>query len=180
MKKSLYLTLVALMLVGASFAQITNPATATTPITATKAESLTISASTIPAFAIAAGAATSTANQDLTITTTWNLKPSRTAVAVCAGVTSAGLIASDPSNTDSIAASSVLASTGSTFAAINAGAGCAAPGSVTSVSSTTLSGANRKAGSKVDTLHLQLSGLATTLQADTYTGTITVYANVTP
>jgi len=179
MKKSILFVFVVLMLGVVASAQITNPATATTQITALKGESLTVSASAVGQFAIAAGASTSTANQDLTITTTGNFVPGRTSVAVCAGMTSAGMTGTG-GNTDVIPVGNVLASTASTFAALNAGPGCSLASGVTVVSTNALTVANRKAFSKSDVLHLQLSGLATNLQADLYTGTVTVYAYVTP
>jgi hypothetical protein len=184
MKKSILFVVIVLMLgVASSALAITNPAVNTTQIYAVKAESLSIVASTIPNFAIDALGTGSVANQDLTITTNWNLVSTRTAVAVCAGMSSAGM-AGTGTNTDVIPVSNVQASTSTTFAAINTAAACGTSSLVTAVSTNTLTaatgGLGRKNGTKVDTLHLSLTGVDSALQADTYTGTITVYAFVTP
>lgn len=147
-------------------------ATATTPITALKAESLTISASSLTQFDLAALAA-----QTLTVNTTWNLKPARASVAVCTYMTVAGRMkGSDVTNTDVIDETMVQTKVGAgAYANINAGTACGT--AATLVKNYTLTTqASRKNVSNSDQVLVQLNAVPATLQADTYTGTITVQA----
>jgi hypothetical protein len=151
----------------------TTTATNTTAITASKAESLTISASSLSQYDLAA-----LAPQTLTINTTWNLKPQKTSVAVCTYMTVAGRMkGSDPSNTDVIDETMVQTKPNGagSFANINAGTACGT--AATLVKSYTLSTqATRKNVTNADTVQIQLNGVPGTIQADVYSGTITVQA----
>lgn len=178
MKKAalVVLAVMALGLVQVAMAQA-NPAVNTTTIKAVKGESLSISAAAVPDFNINAGATDSTQAESLAITTLWNLTPSRSKVDVCAGSTSL-TPASALTNPDTIAATAVQISkdSGTSWATLNAGAGCTAT-NVTVVNTYNLTAqTDRKSQTKVDTVQLKLSGVPADLQADTYTGTITVYA----
>jgi hypothetical protein len=166
--------LIVALVVGANLiaSAQTTTATATTAITAAKAESLTISASSLTQFDLAA-----LAPQTLTINTTWNLKPQKASVAVCTYMTVAGRMkGSDPSNTDVIDETMVQTKVGAgSFVNINAGTACGT--SATLVKNYALSTqATRKNVSNSDQVQLQLNGVPATLQADTYSGTITVQA----
>ncbi len=175
-KYGLVITVVVLALAPMAMGQALT-ANATTPIAAVKAETLTISVvAPLADFAIDAGGTQSTSSQTLSISTTRNLKPSRSTLDVCAAATAA-LAASDPSNTDSIPVTAVEGNPGSGWAALNAGANCG-QAAVTLVKSHTLNvaGEGWKNVTKVDTVDLRLNGLDANLQADRYVGTITVYA----
>ena len=173
MKKSICILVVILVLgLAPALAQNLLSAPAATPIVAVKAETLGISVTTpLVNFDVSAGGTTTA--QTLGITTTWNLTPARATVDVCAVGTD--LAASNVSNTDSIPVAQVQADAGSGFAAINGAAHCA-QGAATLVKSHALATDGRKNVSVSDTVAIQLAGVAATLQADTYTGTITVYA----
>jgi len=163
---------VAVMASTMAFAQA-NTATGTTPIVATKAESLTVSASGLTPFNLL-----SLSSQTLTINSTWNLVPARNSVAICAYMDSTtGIMKGTGTNTDTIDQTMVQAKVGAgAFANIDAAAGCGLT-AVTTVKTYALSTqASRKNVSNTDTLGIQLNGVPPTLQADTYTGAITVVA----
>jgi hypothetical protein len=179
--KKVVLLVVALAMLGLAqmaVAQITNPAVNTAKISAVKGESLSISAVDVPQFSINPLATTSTSSQTLSITTLWNLSPSRNEVDVCA---SAGNLspASSATNPDTISGDLVQINKSGSWTTLNAGAGCSAGTNVTVVNTYLLTNqTDRKSQTKTDNVQLQLAGLDPNLQADTYTGTITVYAYV--
>lgn len=182
MKKAALVVLAVMVLGLAQVAMaqtaITNPATATTQIQAIKGESLSIVASSLTPFVLESGATISSganATQTLSITTNWNLKPSRTQVDVCAGASDLTPAVGN-GNTESILASAVKTGAGST---LNAGAGCT-QSFVTIVATHAIDAATRKtaAAGVTDTVDLKLAGVPADLQADTYSGTISVYAYV--
>lgn len=163
---------ISLLTAGAAFAQ-TKTATGTTPIVATKAESLTVSASGLTAFDLAA-----LAPETLTINSTWNLLPARNSVAICTYMdTTTGIMKGTGTNTDTIDQTMVQAKVGSgSYANINAAAGCGLT-AVTTVKTYSLTDhASRTNVSNTDTVGIQLNGVPAALQADTYTGAITVVA----
>jgi hypothetical protein len=151
-----------------------NQATGTTTIRASKAESMTISASSLGTFDLA-----SLSPQVLTITSGWNLTPQRAAVDICVYMDPAtGVMqGSDPGNTDVIDESYVQAKVGSgSFANINASANCGAAAATLVKTWTLATQADRKNASHSDTVSIQLNNVPATLQADTYTGALTVIA----
>jgi len=173
MKTKWVVVVLAILAISTAAFAAPNTATGSTPIKATKAETLTISASGLTPYDLGA-----LAPQTLTINSTWNLTPARASVAICAYMdTATGIMkGSDPSNTDVIDQTMVQAKVSASYANINAGAGCGLT-AVTTVKSYALSTqADRKNVSKTDTVLIQLNGVPATLQADTYTGAITVVA----
>ena len=173
MKTKWVVVVLAVFAIASTAFAAPNTATGTTPIVATKAESLTISASGLAAFDLL-----SLSSQTLTINSTWNLLPARNSVAICAYMDSTtGIMKGTGTNTDVIDQTMVQAKVGAgAFANINAAAGCGLT-AVTTVKSYALSTqASRKNVSNTDTLGIQLNGVPGTLQADTYTGAITVVA----
>jgi hypothetical protein len=173
MKTKWVVILMAVAVLAVSAAAAQNTATGTTPIVATKAESLTVSASGLTPFNLL-----SLSSQTLTINSTWNLLPARASVAICAYMDSTtGIMKGTGTNTDVIDQTMVQAKVGAgAFANINAAAGCGLP-AVTTVKTYALSTqASRKNVSNTDTLGIQLNSVPGTLQADTYTGAITVVA----
>jgi hypothetical protein len=173
MKTKWMMVVLAVIAIASTAFAAPNTATGTTPIVAIKAESLSISASGLTPFDL--GSLTS---QTLTINSSWNLVPARASVAICAYMdTTTGVMKGTGTNTDVIDQTMVQAKVGAgSFANINAAAGCGLP-AVTSVKSYALSTqADRKNVTKTDTLGIQLNGVPAALQADTYTGAITVVA----
>jgi hypothetical protein len=171
--KWVVVVLAVLAIASTAFAAPPSTATGTTPIVATKAESLSIGATGLTPFDLL-----SLSSQTLTITSNWNLVPARNSVAICAYMDSTtGIMKGTGTNTDVIDQTMVQAKVGAgTFANINAAAGCGLP-AVTTVKSYALSTqADRKNVTKTDTLGIQLNAVPATLQADTYTGAITVVA----
>jgi hypothetical protein len=174
--KSMKIVLTILVLamgIGAANAQLS--ATGTTPITALKAESMSISASGLVQYDISA-----LAPQTLNISSTWNLKPQRNGVNVCVYMDSAtGTMKGSVGNANVIDQTMVQTKVGAgAFANINAGAGCGVAGGVTVVKTYSLTTAAQRnlATPNADTVQVQLNAIPATYEADTYTGTLTVVA----
>ncbi|HLH08304.1 MAG TPA: hypothetical protein VKW78_13785 [Terriglobales bacterium] len=168
--KWVVLILAVVALSAASFAQ-----TATTPIVATKAESLSISVSSFPASFNVMSPGTP---QTLTTTSSWNVKPSRTGVAICVSLTTP--LSGTTGNTDVIDGTMVQAQPEGTgpFTNINAGTGCGQPTATLITTHTANTKALRQQSNVSDTVAIQLgNNIPATFEADTYTGTITVYAS---
>ena len=175
MKTKWVMVVLAVIAIASTAFAAPNTATGTTPIVATKAESLSISASGLTPFD---AGMVNPPSQTLTINSSWNLVPARASVAICAYMdTTTGTMKGTGTNTDVIDQTMVQAKVGAgAFANINAAAGCGLT-AVTTVKSYALSTqASRKNVSNTDTLGIQLNGVPATLQADTYTGAITVVA----
>ncbi len=172
-----------LMIIGGLFQVVaaqTLSATGTVQIQAVKNETLTVSASglTTP-FDVSSG---NSSSQNMTITTQWNLKPSRASVDLCTYMDpTTGVLQGTGNNSDTIGPAYVQAKpTGAgSFAAINATPGCGVATGVTAVNSYTLQNHNDRTGvTKTDSVAIQLSNVPSSIQADTYTGTLTVVAYV--
>lgn len=173
--KSKWMVMILAVAVQTVVAVAQNPATATTQIVATKAESLSIGVSSFPQNFNVASPGTP---QTLNITSSWNLTPARNGVGICVSLTTP-MSGTNVSNTDVIDGTMVQAQPEGTgpFANINAGTGC---GSSTATPITTHA-ANTKAlrqqSNVADTVAIQLgNNIPASYEADTYTGTITVYA----
>ena len=154
MKTKWVVVVLAVIAIASTAFAAPNTATGTTPIVATKAESLSISASVLTPFDLLAAPA----SQTLTISSSWNLVPARASVAICAYMdTTTGIMKGTGTNTDVIDQTMVQAKVGAgAFANINAAAGCGLP-AVTTVKSYALSTqADRKNVTKTDTLGIQL------------------------
>jgi hypothetical protein len=158
--------------VGMAFAQ---SATGTTPIVATKAESMSVSASGLVNYDLGALAA-----QTLNISSTWNLKPQRNSVNICVYMDpTTGTMKGTTGNTNVIDQTMVQTKVGAgAYANINAGTGCAIASGVTVVKTYTLTTqAQRNLSTpNADSVQVQLNGVPATFEADTYTGTLTVVA----
>ncbi len=181
--KWLFLGAVTLVVFSALFqpaAAQTLSATGTVQIQAVKNETLTINASGLATpFDISSG---NSSSQNMTITTQWNLKPSRASVGVCTYMDpTTGVLQGTGNNTDTIGPAYVQAKPASagSFAAINAAPACGVATGVTTVNSYTLQNhADRTGVTKTDSVAIQLSSVPATIQADSYTGTLTVVAFV--
>jgi hypothetical protein len=165
--------LAVVVLSAAAFAA--NPATATTQIQATKAESLSISVSSFPQLFDIMSPGTP---QTLTTTSSWNVTPSRSGVAICVSLTTP-LSGSNVSNTDVIDGTMVQAQPEGTgpFTNINAATACGLSTATPITTHTANTKALRQQSNVTDTVAIQLgNNIPATYEADTYTGTITVYA----
>src|ERR1700757_533194 len=127
-KKTVFTILLVTLAVGAANAQFSG--SGTTPIVATKAESLSISASGLVNYDLLA-----LAPQTLNISSYWNLKPSRASVNVCVYMDpTSGTMKGTTGNANVIDQTMVQTKVGaSPYANINAGTGCGVATGVTVV-----------------------------------------------
>ena len=164
-------------------AQAANSGAQTIALNATLAESLTLSLSANSVnFTLAAGSPTNAGSTNITATTTWVLKPGRTAVGVYAYFASAAAALTDgagdniPSsaffNADNAGPSTALTSA-TVFNAANAGM---------QLANVPITGANKSA-SRTDVMAFNINlsgGTLPQLPAATYTGTLNIQAQATP
>jgi hypothetical protein len=163
-------------------AQVFNSGAQTINLSATLNESLTVSLSgNSVSFPLTAGSATNPGSGTVTATTTWVLKPGRSAVTVNAYFLTATAALTDGTNnipssafmiSDNGAASTALTNS-PVFGAANAGL---------VLRNTAITGAN-KSGTVTDTMafNIDLSGgTLPQLPASTYTGTLNIQAQATP
>jgi len=151
-------------------------------LNATLSESmtLTLSANAV-SFALAAGSAANPGSTNITATTTWVLKPGRTAVGVYAYFANAASALSDGAAGDNIPSSAF-------FISDNGGASTALTNTVAfgganaglQLANVPITGANKNASrNDVMAFNINLSSLAQ-LPANNYTGQLTIQAQATP
>lgn len=173
-KKAIFTVLLVTLAAGAASAQAFS-GSSTTPIVATKAESLTISASGLTTYDLGA-----LAPQTLNISSYWNLKPSRASVNVCVYMDpTTGTMKGTTGNANVIDQTMVQAKVGvGSYANINSGTGCGVATGVTVVKTYTLTTAAQRnipsSSPNADTVSIQLNSVPSTFEADTYTGALTV------
>ena len=161
------------------------------PITlnATLAESLTVglSANNVN-FTLSAGSATNAGSTGVTATTTWVLKPGRTAVGVYAYFASSAAAltgtggAQIPSSAFSIADTGAGSGGAGTSGALTNSVAFGGANAGLRLANVAITGANKNA-SRTDAMafNIDLSGGALPqLPADTYTGTLNIQAQATP
>jgi hypothetical protein len=174
MKSKVLMTILLMTLaVGVASAQT---ATGTAPIVATKAESMSISASnTLATYDLGALAA-----QTLNISSTWNLKPQRNSVNICVYMDpTTGTMKGSVGNSNVIDQTMVQTKVASgPWANINAGTGCGVASGVTVVKTYTLTTAAQRnlTTPNADSVQVQLNAVPATYEADTYNGTLTLVA----
>ena len=171
----LTILLVAVAL-GAANAQTSG--TSTTPIVATKAESLTITANApLATYNLGALAA-----QTLNISSYWNVNPAKANVTICVYMDpTTGVMKGTGTNASVIDQTMVQTKVGAgAWANINAGTACGVAGGATLINTyplTTTATRNIPSTSpKADSVQVQLNGVPATYEADTYTGTLTLIA----
>ncbi|HUN88337.1 MAG TPA: hypothetical protein VMU28_06075 [Terriglobales bacterium] len=166
-KKMVFAVILVMLAVGAATAQTY---TGSVPISAIKGESVTVSGSALSQYNLA-----SLAPQTLTITSVWNLKPSRASVQVCVYMGAAGKMTGSAGNSGVIDDTMVQTKVGASWVNIDAGNGCGMTAATTQVNSYTLSSANR-VNTATDTVQVQINAAAVPagLEADTYNGSLTV------
>jgi hypothetical protein len=175
----LTMTLVA----STTSAQALNSGASTVTLNATLGESLTVSlsASTVN-FTLAAGTATNAGSTNVTATTTWALKPGRTAVGVFAYFASSAAALTDGAG-DNIPSSAF-------FIADNGGASTALTNTVAfggtngglQLANVAITAANR-ASTRTDVMAYNINltgGTLPQLPAASYTGTLNIQAQATP
>lgn len=163
-------------------AQALNSGAQTIALNATLAESLTLTLSgNAVNFTLAAGSAANAGSTNITATTTWVLKPGRTAVGVYAYFANAAAALTD--GTNNIPSSAF-------FIADNAGASTAltaatpfnAALSGLQLANVAITGANKSA-SRTDNMAFNINlsgGTLPQLPASTYLGTLNIQAQATP
>lgn len=162
-----------------AWAQALNASPQTVALAAVKAESISVTITTGGPVNFNPLTGTTTAGSvNPAWTTNWNLKPSRTQVAVCAFLS--GSLSGTGGNIQTIPAANVQGQPGGAgpFTALT-GAGCGQANSLT-ISTTAITGANRTNGSKIDSVAVQVDETALSLSADTYSGTLNITAQATP
>jgi heme/copper-type cytochrome/quinol oxidase subunit 3 len=163
-------------------AQALNSGAQTIALNATLAESLTLSLSANAVnFTLAAGAAANPGSTNITATTTWVLKPGRTAVGVYAYFANAAAALTD--GTDNIPSSAFFISdnAGASTALTNTVAFGAANGGL-QLAKVAITGANKSA-SRTDVMAFNINlsgGTLPQLPAAIYTGTLNIQAQATP
>ena len=152
-------------------------------LNATLAESLTLSlsANTVN-FTLAAGAAANPGSTNITATTTWVLKPGRTAVGVYAYFGNAGAALTDGAGNNIPSSAFFIAdNAGPSTALTNTVAFGAANGGL-QLANVAITGAN-KSSNRTDVMAFNINltgGALPQLPAATYTGTLNIQAQATP
>lgn len=183
--KLLHITAIILGLTFGSMmasAQAVNSGAQAIALNATLAESLTLSLSANSVnFTLAAGSPNNAGSSNITATTTWVLKPGRTAVGLYAYFANAGAALTD--GTDNIPSSAffIADNAGPSTALTNTVAFGAANGGL-QLANVAITGANKNA-SRTDIMAFNINltgGTLPQLPAATYTGTLNIQAQATP
>ena len=172
-----------LMIVASSLASAQlNSNTQTIALSATLAESPTVSLSASSVnFNLTAGSAANAGSTGVTATTTWVLKPSRTALAVYAYFGSATAALTDGGGNNIPSSAFFIGNNGGASTAVNQTfAGFGVAGSALRLANVAITNANR-AGNRTDAMlyNINLTTLPQ-LPAGTYTGTLNIQAQATP
>ena len=185
-RKVVRITAVALGLALATSmaaAQALNSDAQTIALNATLAESLTLSLSASAVnFTLAAGTAANPGSTDITATTTWVLKPGRTAVGVNAYFANAAAALTDGAGHNIPSSAFFIADNGAASVALtNTGAFGAASAGL-QLANVAITGANQSAShSDLMAFNINLTGgTLPQLPAATYTGTLNIQAQATP
>ncbi|HTR67229.1 MAG TPA: hypothetical protein VMH85_15730 [Terriglobales bacterium] len=183
--KLMQVTLVALMMAGAASlasAQALNSGAQTIALNATLNESLTLSLSANSvSFNLTPGNATNAGGGTITATTSWVLKPGRTAVGVYAYFTSAAAALTDGSNNIPSSAFSI-SDNGGTAAALTNTVAFGGANAGLQLANVAITGTNRNSSrNDVMAFNINLSGgTLPQLPAGTYAGTLNIQAQATP
>jgi hypothetical protein len=175
---------IALIVTAASLAsaQVINSGAQTIALNATLNESLTLSLSASAVnFNLTAGSATNAGSTNITATTSWVLKPSRTAVKVYAYFANSAAALTDGTNNIPSSAFFIADNAGPSNALTNTVAFGAANGGL-QLANVAITGANRT-GNRTDAMAFNINltgGTLPQLPASTYTGTLSIQAQATP
>ena len=160
-----------------------NSGAQTIALNATLAESLTLSLSANAVnFTLAAGSATNAGSTSITATTTWVLKPGRTAVGVYAYFANAGAALSDGAGNNIPSSAFFIADNVSPSIALTSATPFNAAGAGLQLANVAITGTNKSA-SRTDLMAFNINlsgGTLPQLPAATYTGTLNIQAQATP
>src|SRR5437763_159834 len=161
-------------------AQALNSGAQTIALNATLAESLTLSLSANAVnFTLAAGTAANPGSTNITATTTWVLKPGRTAVGVYAYFANAAAALTDGAGNNIPSSAFFIAdNAGASTALTNTVAFGAASGGW-QMANVAITGAN-KSGTRSDVMAFNINLTGVQIPAANYTGTLNIQAQATP
>ncbi len=178
--------LVAFTVLAASFAsaQVLNSGAQTIALNATLNESLTLGLSANAVnFPLTAGSATNPGSTNITATTTWALKPSRTAVKVYAYFTAAATALTDGSGNNIPSSAFFISDNGGASTALTTSVAFGAANAGLQLGPTiNITNANRS-GNRADVMAFNINltgGTLPALPAGSYTGTLNIQAQATP
>jgi hypothetical protein len=178
------LAAIAMIVAAASLASAQqNSAPFTVALTGTLAESLTLSLSANAVnFNLTAGSATNAGSTGVTATTTWVLKPGRTALGVYAYFGSATAALSDGAGNNIPSSAFKIADNGGAATTLNTTAPFGAALAGLRVANVSITSANRS-GNRTDAMAFNIdlsTGTLPQLPAAIYTGTLNIQAQATP
>jgi len=183
--KLIQTTLVALMLAAATSlasAQL-NSGAQTIALNATLNESLTLSLSANSVtFNLTPGSATNAGSSNITATTSWVLKPTRTAVGIFAYFTAAAAALTDGSGDNIPSSAFTISDNGGTAAGLTNTVVFGGGNAGLQVANVAITGTNRN-GSRTDVMAFNINlsgGTLPQLPAGTYSGTLNIQAQATP
>jgi hypothetical protein len=150
-------------------------------LTATLPESLTVGLSAnAVTFNLTAGSATNAGNTNITATTTWVLRPSRTTLRVYAYFANSASALTDGGGNNIPTANFFIANNGGASTAVNQTVAFGGANAGLQLANVAITNANR-AGNRTDAMafNINLTSLPQ-LPAGTYTGTLNIQAQATP
>lgn len=162
-------------------AQALNSGAQAITLNANLVESLTLglSANSV-SFTLAAGSASNAGNTTITATTSWVLKPGRTAVGVYAYFASPTAALTDGAGNNIPSSAFTIADNGGAAAALTNTVAFGAANAGLQLANVAITGANKNSNrTDVMAFNINLSSLAQ-LPANTYTGTLNIQAQATP
>jgi hypothetical protein len=164
-------------------AQALNSGAQTINLTASLAESLTLSLSGNSVnFPLTAGSAANPGSVNITATTTWVLKPGRTAVGVYAYFANAGAALTDGAGDNIPSSAFFIADNAGTSTALTSTVAFGAANGGLQLANVPITGANKSA-SRTDVMAFNINltgGTLPQLPAANYSGTLNIQAQATP
>jgi hypothetical protein len=177
---------IALIIAAASSmasAQVLNSGAQAITLNATLAESLTLSLTANSVnFSLTSGAATNAGSTNITATTAWTLKASRTAVGVFAYFTTATAALTDGAGNNIPSSAFFIADNGGTSTALTNSVAFGGANGGFQLANVPITTTNR-AGNRTDIMAFNINlsgGTLPQLPAGTYTGTLNIQAQATP
>ena len=164
-------------------AQVLNSGAQAITLNATLAESLTLSLTANSVnFSLTSGAATNAGSTNITATTAWTLKASRTAVGVFAYFTTATAALTDGAGNNIPSSAFFIADNGGTSTALTNSVAFGGANGGFQLANVPITTTNR-AGNRTDIMAFNINlsgGTLPQLPAGTYTGTLNIQAQATP
>ena len=164
-------------------AQALNSGAQTITLNATLAESLTLSLSgNSVSFPLTAGSAANPGSTNITATTTWVLKPGRTAVGVYAYFANAGAALTDGAGDNIPSSAFLIADNAGPSTALTSTVAFGAANGGLQLANVAITGANKSA-TRTDVMAFNINltgGTLPQLPANAYSGTLNIQAQATP